>query len=144
MIESRKPVMLATMDQIFLKAKQSTDANNPGKAIAEYRKAFTDCESLPYAVKDTYGIASAHFNLGSLLVKAGKPEEAEKQYHSALAVDPTNMQAVLNMAYIYKDYLNKPRRAIYYFKRFLEFDPPEGDVRNAETELLKLRIQLKG
>lgn len=140
---SRTQIMLDTIDEVFQDARQAMQSDQVLKAIDEYEKAFEKSKTLPYMVNDYYGLAVAHSNMGSLLVKTRKYGDAEKQYLLALKYDPTHPETAVNLAYLYKDYLNNPGQAIRFFQLFLDLHPAQGDAQHAQVELLKLKLSRK-
>jgi len=78
------------------------------------------------AVRVAPGSPSAHNNLGSALMAAGKPDEAKYCFETALELDPNNVFALTNLAVLATKGGDHARAAIEYEKCLeLHLDPIE-------------------
>jgi tetratricopeptide (TPR) repeat protein len=74
------------------------------------------------AIRVNPEMAEAHYALGFFLQEHGNPKGAIKVYDDLLAVDPGNVPAMHNMAYIFLFYLSSPLDAVPWFTKALNND----------------------
>jgi tetratricopeptide (TPR) repeat protein len=82
--------------------------------------------------------AEAHFNLGTIAERAGRYDEAAKEYSLALRYKPELVPAHLNLAVIYLGKRYDRTMAIYHLMKCLEIDPNQpqaGMIRKKLQEL---------
>ena len=72
------------------------------------------------AIKPDY--ATAHYNMGSVLIDQGKPEEAIEAYKKALSLKPDYAEAYNNMGSVLIDQ-GKPEEAIEVYKKAFSLKP---------------------
>ena len=77
--------------------------NNLGNLYSEKRELGKAAEFYQRAIANPNGgiFAQPYYNLGNIFRDTGKPEEAIKQYHKAIAVDPNFTFAYQNLAVVY-------------------------------------------
>lgn len=74
-------------------------------------------------------------------VAAGRYREAEKLYLTGLQRDPTNAQLHYNLGVLYDDYLQKPREAARYYRKYLSLNPAAADAGLVRSWLPELDAQ---
>jgi tetratricopeptide (TPR) repeat protein len=74
-------------------------------------------------------------------VAAGRYREAEKLYLTGLQRDPTNAQLHYNLGVLYDDYLQKPREAARYYRKYLSLNPAAADAGIVRSWLPELDAQ---
>jgi tetratricopeptide (TPR) repeat protein len=77
---------------------------------------------------DTVLRAQLELDLGQFEVVAGNIPAAVEAFERALVVDPKNVLALNNAAYIYAEHLNDPVKALPYAERAVAEMPGEGTV----------------
>jgi tetratricopeptide (TPR) repeat protein len=89
-----------------------------------------------YVAADLPASARAHYNYGAALQQFGQLDEAEKEYHTALQLDPNYMKVYVNLAVAYMA-RSKLDEAKKYYERALQIEPSVGDVRAGYAYLLE-------
>ena len=95
---------------------------------------------LRQVVRDDPNVIDAWFMLGNEHVKAERPAEAIEYFRRALALKPDYDIAVVNMANAYRR-LGKDDEALVGYRRFLELDPRNPQVRYQVAQILIDRAQ---
>jgi tetratricopeptide (TPR) repeat protein len=94
--------------------------------------ARTFARNLDWRNEDELWIATAqyspsdfktHNNLGTVLQKYHKIDEAKKQYLIAIQINPRYAEAHYNMALLYHNYYHDAPKALEYYKKSVEFKP---------------------
>jgi tetratricopeptide (TPR) repeat protein len=80
-----------------------------------------------------------HSNLGWLLLRQGKYEEARQRYETALRLQPGFSEALVGMGGLMEE-LGKMEEAVSWFRRALECDP--GDTKALARLMRPLRFQV--
>lgn len=123
-----KACELAPYDLDF-RGKLALLQDNMGK----YREARSTYE---FILSENPDLASVHVNYGFLLLRLeNNPSKARHHYEQALALDPDNVQAMINMAGIFV-YMNDMISARNYLQRALKADP-----NNAQAKQLLMRLK---
>ena len=102
----------------FLKGDSEREINKEKKAIE----------------KDQF-LYDAHLSLAHTLLENGNIDEAMKEYHWCIAINPDEKGAIYNLALIYKE-MGYLEEAIILLKRYLELDP-DGFWSALANDLLK-------
>ena len=89
-----------------------------------------------YVAADLPGSARAHFNYGAVLQQSGRLDEAEKEYHATLRIDPDYVKAHVNLALVFAS-KSKLDEAKKYYERAIQLDPNIGEVRSGYAYLLE-------
>ena len=89
-----------------------------------------------HVAADLPASARAHYNYGAVLQQLGRLDEAEKEYQTALRIDPSYMKVHVNMASLLmsKSKLDEAKR---YYDRAIQLDPSSGEVRSGYAYLLE-------
>jgi tetratricopeptide (TPR) repeat protein len=87
------------------------------KAIEEYRKALEVRPALP----------NLHYQIGHLLWKGYKVQEAREQFLAELAVNPVHTGALFDLGNTYL-YERQPEKALQYLRKVSELDPRYPDL----------------
>jgi len=86
------------------------------------------CKHVPSARdKET---AQIHYELGINAQQANNPQEALKEFRTALELNPGYVEANNAMGILLHLGFNKPEEAIPYYKRALEIDPNYSEAKN--------------
>ncbi len=103
-----------------------------------FERALGEFRALQEAMLDT---PSAHLNLAVLSSNLGRPDEAERHYREALALDPYFAPAALNLATMYAGQ-ERIEEAEQILRRALTKSPEEGELHYSLGLLLAERQQL--
>lgn len=87
------------------------------EAIKEYRLALLERPRLP----------NLHYQLGHLLWKGFKTQEAEAEFTAELKLNPRHSSALMNLGAI-RLYQHQPGEAIEYLQRAEKLDPANADI----------------
>jgi general secretion pathway protein D len=126
------------IDAALVKYAEVTSAN---PEVGEYRVGF---------LKATDAAARAHFKKGDAFFAQKNYDDALREYQSAYAIDPTQLQAkqqtdlLLRIRNAQTYYLEgvafekerKPREAMVAYKHALEFDPANKQIKESMDRLL--------
>lgn len=121
-----------------------TAREDDAKAIAEYRAALAQKPGLP----------NLHYQVGHLLWKGYKVEEARQEFKAELALNPRHSGALFDLGNTYL-YEHQPDKALKYLRQVEEIDPAYPEVhqflgiaysqlkryRQAEAELQRASAQ---
>ncbi len=91
--EQTQPQEMPSAYQLFLHARDAEQENDAAQAERYLRQCI--------ALEDS--MAAAHTNLGNLLHKQGRSEEAQERYESALLHDPEQPEARYNLANLFEE-----------------------------------------
>ena len=70
---------------------------------------------------------------------AGKRvDDAEKLYMKALKLEPNNAQVCYNLGVLYGDYARDYRKAVKYYRRYIDLAPQAPDVAAVRSWVLDL------
>ncbi len=89
-----------------------------------------------HVAADLPASARAHYNYGAVLQQLGRLDEAEKEYQTALRIDPSYMKVHVNMASLLMS-KSKLDEAKKYYDRALQLDPSSGEVHSGYAYLLE-------
>jgi general secretion pathway protein D len=147
----------------FSKAQQLEADGNLDAALVKYAEVTTANPDVgEYRVgylKATDAAARAHFKKGEAFYAQKNYDEALREYQSAYAIDPTQLQAkqqselLTRLRTAQTDYLEavdfeknrKPREAMISYKHALEFNPGNKEIKEAMDRLLATkRTKLDG
>src|SRR5438477_2611974 len=93
-------------------------------------------ERTGHVAADLPASARAHYNYGAVLQQLSRFDEAEKEYQTALRIDPGYMKVHVNMASMMMS-KSKLDEAKKYYDRALQLDPSSGEVRSGYAYLLE-------
>ncbi len=82
-----------------------------------------------------------HYNMGTVYTKEGKYKESEREYLSALRIDPSDAESHYNLGVLYDDYLNDKQNAVRHYKAYLKLRPNANDVNMVKEWLMRLEIK---
>lgn len=112
--------------------------NNLGLVLLRQGKMYESAWEFSYAAKLMPHSAEPRHNLGSLMEKMGRFEEAEGHYEAALAIDDGNVEVIGHLARVYVKQDRRDERVISLLKK-LAFQSDVGDWnRWARMWLVKL------
>jgi tetratricopeptide (TPR) repeat protein len=78
--------------------------------------------------KNSGEVAVLSNRLGKCYYDMGQPREAEKAYKKCLEIQPDNNAALNNLAYLYVDDLNEPKKALPYVQKVIRLRPQDPNV----------------
>jgi len=78
-----------------------------------------------------------HYNLALVYDKRGMYKEEEREYHKCLKINPRDANVHYNLAILYDDKLNKNKKAITHYEKFLELRPIGEEAQNVKTWILR-------
>lgn len=81
-----------------------------------------------------------HFNMASVYAKEGRSRDAEREYLSALRIDPADADTHYNLGILYDDDLDDEARAAMHYRRYLRLRPHGEDVDQVKSWLLELEM----
>ncbi len=99
-------------------------------------RAAPAVERTGYVAADLPNSARAHYNYGAALQELGRPDEAEKEYQTALRFDPDYVKVHVNLALVYMS-KSKLDEAKKYYERAIQLDPSAGEVHSGYAYLLE-------
>jgi arylsulfatase A-like enzyme/tetratricopeptide (TPR) repeat protein len=76
---------------------------------------------------DTRDLATAHFNLGTVLKEMGKPREAAAQYEQALQIRPDSAEVLFNLGVVLAQ-AGKMLEAVGHYEQALRIKPDYADA----------------
>src|SRR5437016_6603050 len=99
-------------------------------------RAAPPADPTGHVAADLPASARAHYNYGAVLQQLGRFDEAEKEYQTALRIDPGYMKVHVNMASMMmsKSKLDESKK---YYDRARQLDPSSGEVRAGYAYLLE-------
>ena len=77
-----------------------------------------------------------HYNLALAYDRQGMYREEEKEYLKCLKINPKDANVHYNLAILYDDKLNRNKKAIAHYKKFLELRPVGEDVEEVKGWML--------
>jgi tetratricopeptide (TPR) repeat protein len=93
------------------------------RAVELVHMALAQCPAEDPALR-----AQLELDLGQFEVVADNIPAAAAAFERALEIDPKNVLALNNAAYIYAEHMNDPAKALPYAERAVEASPNEGNV----------------
>lgn len=93
--------------------------------------------------QDTSSDRDVHYNSGVVYALQGKYDQAEKEYLSALRLDPTDADVHYNLSILYEDQLNDPGKAVGHYRRYLELKPDATDAEMVTSWLTAAKRKIK-
>lgn len=137
------------LDQAVHREKRLTSAlvkvARKAQAYEAELKAVAATTSAPPA-KATVAVAPVKRTLveptlletGRKAIAAGRYADAEKLYMGGLERDPGNAALAYNLGVLYDDYLQSPRKAAVYYRKYLSLNPKAPDAALVRSWLLEL------
>jgi tetratricopeptide (TPR) repeat protein len=105
-------------------------------AFGKMYRAAPPVDRTAHVAADLPASARAHYNYGAVLQQLGRLDEAEKEYETALRIDPGYMKVHVNMASLLMS-KSKLDEAKKYYDRAIRLDPSSGEVRSGYAYLLE-------
>jgi Tfp pilus assembly protein PilF len=99
-------------------------------------RAAPEVERNSYVASDLPSSARAHFNYGTALQMAGRLDEAEKEFQTALQFDPDYAKVYINRAqlYFFKSKLDEAKKN---YERAIQLDPNTAETHSGYAYLLE-------
>ncbi len=72
--------------------------------------------------------ALTHYNLGVGYTRDKNYEMAIEEYEKAISLSPKDPDSYYNLAILYEDWRKNPKRAVQYYKKYLELKPTAADI----------------
>ncbi len=85
--------------------------------------------------------ADMHYNLGVILQKDNKLDEAIQEYTKALELNAQDAGAHYNLGLIFSIYKNNRDKAIEHYRKYLELSPDEPDAQIVKVKLTQLESE---
>jgi len=82
-----------------------------------------------------------HYNMAVVYAKEGRFEEAEKEYLRALRIDPNDPAAHYNLAILYDDELDRKRRAVMHYRKYIQLNPTAPDADQVKQWIMQLEMR---
>src|SRR5438132_97954 len=89
-----------------------------------------------YVAADLPSSARAHYNYGAALQEIGRIDDAEKEYHAALQLDPNYTKVYVNLAVAYMA-RSKLDEAKKHYERAIQLEPQAGEIHSGYAYLLE-------
>ncbi len=136
----------------FLQAKHEEDVEN--YLYSTYMGCLYESSGLWGKAKDCYevGLSNSYkilplYRLGELLVKLGEDKEARKYYKKVIELDPTHVQAHINIADICQR-LNHKVQELYHIRKAFGLNPYAVNIEYlasllVENDLMELKEELE-
>ena len=78
-----------------------------------------------------------HYKCGLVYQKAGNWNDAEREYLRVLSLVPDSSSVHYNLGILYDDSLNKKKKAIYHYQKYIELCPQAEDVSLVKKWILR-------
>ncbi len=88
-----------------------------------------------------YELASAYYNLGTMLSDAGNHKSAVLQYKKALHLNPNDAWSHYNLGVIYDYYLNNHDKSLYHYKKYLKLEPLKEELNKIRERILEIELK---
>jgi len=98
--------------------------------------AASPAERTSHVAADLPVSARAHYNYGAALQQNGRLDEAEKEYQTALRIDPSYVKVYANLGQLFVS-KSKLEDAKKYYEKAIELDPQTGEIRSGYAYLLE-------
>lgn len=102
-----------------------------GQSLLNQHKYPEACRAFEQAIAQQPNFAPAHFYLGYALAQSGQHQRAISEFQSALQIDPSQKEAVMNIASNYQSLGDCPN-AIAWYERYLSQNP--GSPKSSEIK----------
>jgi tetratricopeptide (TPR) repeat protein len=112
-----------------LEAKRKADAE---KALEQDTLRKTNKERL-----------DMHYNLAVVYSKNGMYKDAEREYLKCLDIDPKDAGVHYNLGLLYDDKLNKNNKAMWHYKKYLQFVPKGNDTYKVRQWLTDIELETR-
>ncbi len=108
-------------------------ADPKGKLTPAERQQYLKLAIDNYALSVTKAkrpsdVAMLSNRLGKVYYDYGEPQNAEKAYKKCLEITPDDNAALNNLAYLYVDDLNQPKKALPYVQKVIRLRPQDPNV----------------
>jgi len=84
-----------------------------------------------------------HYNMAAVYAREGRYAQAESEYLRALRIDPSDADAHFNLAVLYEERMDQPRRAVMHYRRYLMLRPHAADADTVKAWLLDLETAVR-
>jgi tetratricopeptide (TPR) repeat protein len=81
-----------------------------------------------------------HYNMAAVYAREGRYADAEREYLTALDIDPSDAHAHYNLGILYDDELKDKRRAAMHYRRYLKLRPGAPDVDQVKDWLMRTEM----
>ncbi len=105
-------------------------------SVGLYEVAIKDYSRFLKYTSSNWQKAQVHINVGYLLEKLKRPDEAIQHYAAAIALDPKQPIALNNLALLYAERGKKLTDALFYASRALEFEPENANYKDTKGWVL--------
>lgn len=109
------------------------DSGNRKDAIEAYQKALDLKGDDPDVLCDQ----------GIMYEQLGDGVKAAENFEKALAINPKHPQSLFNAGRVANERLNQPTRALYYWKRLVQADPANPNVKPIKSFIDRLEKDLE-
>lgn len=85
-------------------------------------------------------LSEKYYSLGNFLFESAQYKRAVREYEKAIRNNPRDSWAHHNLGVIFDFYLNKPKRAVYHYRKYLNLKPIEEEGRGIRERILELEL----
>ena len=135
--ETRKPIQITLLPELFAKASQVYDSGDNELAIDLYEQGLIEVEKKESIITSPLGMAHFHYKLATLYYTKMDFLKAERETLKALQYDPVHQQAIYYLAKLYLNELKNPDKAVDLFQNLLWYYPNDPHVSEIKKELIK-------
>jgi hypothetical protein len=136
---------METQKEAVRKLQSEVDkAKAQAEALRKEKKAREQSLVMPMAgARGATPGFTLQMEAGCSALAAGNAAGAEAAYLQAYRLEPKNAQVNYNLGVLYADYLKDGKRAVRYFRRYLELAPKAADIALVRSWILELEAKAR-
>jgi tetratricopeptide (TPR) repeat protein len=108
--------------------------SNYGSAVRVFR----------YLLNRVTDVQPIYNNLGTAMMYAGSPMDAESYLIVAQQMDPSDPFPYVNLGLLYDQYLNRPSAAVAFYRCFAQMSARNAKVRDVEQRIQEMGREFRG
>jgi tetratricopeptide (TPR) repeat protein len=128
---------------ISMGIKEPEVFNNLGNALKASGDFYGALSKYEYALSINPDFVPALNNLGLVLTNLKQYEHAAESYKKALNLDPEYAGIYCNLGSLYNDYLKDPKKAEYYWTKYISLAPETRQAGVIAAKLAQIKIDQK-